>query len=96
MGMATGVTGFFRSLVGPLIVAAFGVMLFSQISNLSALQESSGEKLAQIVASGEIHNAFRPMFALAAGVLALALAAFSQMPEKALRGKVSVAEVVGE
>ena len=36
------------------------------------------------------------MFALAAGVLALALAAFSQMPEKALRGKVSVAEMVGE
>ena len=96
MGTATGVMGFFRSLGGALIVAAFGAMLFSQIPNLSALQESSGEKLAQIVASGEIHNAFRPMFALAAGVLALALAAFSQMPEKALRGKVSVAEVVGE
>ena len=96
MGTATGVMGFFRSLGGALIVAAFGAMLFSQIPNLSALQESSGEKLAQIVASGEIHNAFRPMFALAAGVLALALAAFSQMPEKALRGKVSVAEVVSE
>jgi EmrB/QacA subfamily drug resistance transporter len=96
MGTATGVMGFFRSLGGALIVAAFGAMLFSQIPNLSALQESSGEKLAQIVASGEIHNAFRLMFALAAGVLALALAAFSQMPEKALRGKVSVAEVVGE
>jgi EmrB/QacA subfamily drug resistance transporter len=96
MGTATGVMGFFRSLGGALIVAAFGAMLFSQIPNLSALQESSGAKLAQIVASGEIHNAFRPMFALAAGVLALALAAFSQMPEKALRGKVSVAEAVGE
>jgi EmrB/QacA subfamily drug resistance transporter len=96
MGTSTGVMGFFRSLGGALIVAAFGAMLFSQIPNLSALQESSGEKLAQIVASGEIHNAFRLMFALAAGVLALALAAFSQMPEKALRGKVSVAEVVGE
>lgn len=96
MGTATGVMGFFRSLGGALIVAAFGAMLFSQIPNLSALQESSGEKLAEIVASGEIHNAFRLMFALAAGVLALALAAFSQMPEKALRGKVSVAEVVGE
>jgi EmrB/QacA subfamily drug resistance transporter len=96
MGTATGVMGFFRSLGGALIVAAFGAMLFSQIPNLSALQESSGEKLAQIVASGEIHSAFRALFGLAAGVLALALAAFSQMPEKALRGKVSVAEVVGE
>ncbi len=87
MGTATGVMGFFRSLGGALIVAAFGAMLFSQIPNLSTLQESSGEKLLQIVASGEMHNAFRPMFGLAAAVLALALAAFSQMPEKPLRGK---------
>jgi EmrB/QacA subfamily drug resistance transporter len=87
MGTATGVMGFFRSLGGALIVAAFGAMLFSQIPNLSALQESSGAKLAEIVASGEMHNAFRPMFGLAAAVLVLALAAFSLMPEKALRGK---------
>jgi EmrB/QacA subfamily drug resistance transporter len=96
MGTATGVMGFFRSLGGALIVAAFGAMLFSQIPNLSALQESSGAKLAEIVVSGEMHNAFRPMFALAAGVLALALAAFSRMPEKALRGKVSAAEAAVE
>jgi EmrB/QacA subfamily drug resistance transporter len=87
MGTATGVMGFFRSLGGALIVAAFGAMLFSQIPNLSALQESSGAKLEEIVASGEMHNAFRPMFGLAAAVLVLALAAFSLMPEKALRGK---------
>jgi hypothetical protein len=32
------------------------------------------------------------MFALAASVLVLALAAINQIPEKALRGKVSVGE----
>lgn len=41
-------------------------MSFTQIPNLSAFPESSGEKLAQIIASGEIHNAFRAMFGLAA------------------------------
>ena len=34
------------------------------------------------------HQAFRPLFGFAALILAVALAAFSQMPEKALRAKV--------
>ena len=96
MGTATGVMGFFRSLGGALIVAVFGAVLFSQLPNLAGLEESSGAKLAAIVASGEIHTAFRPLFAVAALVLAAALAAFHQMPEKALRTTVRVSEVMGE
>jgi EmrB/QacA subfamily drug resistance transporter len=96
MGTATGVMGFFRSLGGALIVALFGAVLFSQLPNLAALEEQTGFKLADIVASGDIHTAFRPLFALAAFVLALALTAFHQMPEKALRTTVRVSEVMGE
>jgi MFS family permease len=88
MGTATGVMGFFRSLGGALIVAVFGAVLFSQLPNLAALEESSAAKLATTVASGEIHAAFRPLFALAALVLALALVAFHQMPERPLRSTV--------
>ena len=96
MGTVTGVMGFFRSLGGALIVALFGAVLFSQLPNLAALEEQTGVKLQDIVASGDIHTAFRPLFALAALVLAVALAAFHQMPEKALRTTVRVSEVVGE
>ena len=88
MGTATGVMGFFRSLGGALIVALFGAVLFSQLPNLGALEEHAGGKLADMIANGEIHTAFRPLFALAALILALALAAFHQMPEKTLRGSV--------
>jgi EmrB/QacA subfamily drug resistance transporter len=95
MGTATGVMGFFRSLGGALIVALFGAVLFSQLPNLAALEEQTGFKLADIVASGDIHTAFRPLFGLAAIVLALALAAFHQMPEKALRSSVRVSDAVG-
>ncbi|MDE2384311.1 MAG: MFS transporter [Alphaproteobacteria bacterium] len=96
MGTATGVMGFFRSLGGALIVALFGAVLFSQLPNLAALEEQTGFKLQDIVASGDIHTAFRPLYGLAAIVLAVALAAFHQMPEKKLRGSVKVVEVVGE
>ena len=94
MGTVTGVMGFFRMLGGALIVALFGAVLFSQLPNLAALEEQTGFKLQDIVASGDIHTAFRPLFALAAFVLALALAAFYQMPEKALRTTVRVSEVM--
>ncbi len=96
MGTATGAMGFFRSLGGALIVALFGAVLFSQLPNLAALEEQTGVKLQDIVASGDIHSAFRPLFALAAFVLAVALAAFHQMPEKALRTTVRGSEVMGE
>ena len=96
MGTATGVMSFFRSLGGALIVACFGAVLFSQLPHLASLQESSGEKLAQIVASGEIHTAFRPVFGVAALVLAAAFGTFSRMPERALRAKVQIAEPIGE
>ena len=69
-------------------------MLFSQLPNLAALEESSGAKLANLAASGEIHTAFRPLFALAAFVLAVALAAFHHMPEKALRTTVRGSEIM--
>ena len=92
MGTATGVMGFFRSLGGALIVSVFGAVLFSQLPNLAALEESSGAKLAAIVGSGEIHAAFRPLFALAALVLAAALVAFHQMPERPLRSTVRAAD----
>ena len=95
MGTATGVMNFFRSLGGALIVAGFGAVLFSQLPHLANLEESSGAKLAQIVASGDIHTAFRPLFGFAALVLALALASFSQMPEKPLRTKIHVADSAG-
>ncbi len=94
MGTVTGVMGFFRMLGGALIVALFGAVLFSQLPNLAALEEQTGFKLADIVASGDIHTAFRPLFGLAAMVLALALAAFHQMPEKALRTTVRVSEAM--
>ena len=94
MGTATGVMGFFRALGGALIVALFGAVLFSQLPDLAALENLSGEKLAAIVASGEIHTVFRPLFALAVFVMAVALAAFHQMPEKALRTTVRVSEVI--
>ena len=94
MGTVTGVMGFFRMLGGALIVSLFGAVLFSQLPNLAALEEQTGFKLQDIVASGDIHTAFRPLFALAAFVLALALAAFHQMPEKALRTTVRVSEVM--
>ena len=61
-----------------------------------AQEEQTGVKLQDIVASGDIHAALRPLFVLAAFVLAVALAAFQQMPEKALRTTVRVSEVVGE
>ncbi|MEP6827290.1 MAG: MFS transporter, partial [Aestuariivirga sp.] len=96
MGTATGVMGFFRLLGGALIVALFGAVLFSQLPDLAALETLSGEKLANLVASGEMHTAFRPMFALAAAVMAVALAAFHRMPEKALRSTVRVSEVMTE
>ncbi len=96
MGTVTGVMGFFRMLGGALIVALFGAVLFSQLPKLGALEGLSGATLKDIVASGVIHNAFRPLFALAAFVLALALAAFYQMPQKALRSTVRVSEVMGE
>ncbi len=88
MGTATGVMGFFRSLGGALVVSLFGAVLFSQMPDLAALEQSSAAKLATTVASGEIHTAFRPLFALAALLLALALAAFHQMPERVLRSSV--------
>ena len=94
MGTVTGVMGFFRMLGGALIVALFGAVLFSQLPNLAALEEQTGVKLQDIVASGDIHTAFRPLFALAAFVLALALAVFHQMPEKALRTTVRVSEAM--
>jgi len=97
MGTVTGVMGFFRSLGGALIVALFGAVLFSQLPNLAALEEQTGFKLADIVASGDIHTAFRPLFALAAVVLAIALAAFHQMPEKVLRGSTKISDsLIGE
>ncbi len=96
MGTVTGVMGFFRMLGGALIVALFGAVLFSQLPKLGALEGLSGPVLKDIVASGVIHNAFRPLFALAAFVLALALAAFHQMPQKALRSTVRVSEVLVE
>jgi EmrB/QacA subfamily drug resistance transporter len=88
MGTATGVMGFFRSLGGALVVSLFGAVLFSQLPDLAALEQSSAAKLATTVASGEIHAAFRPLFALAALLLALALVAFHQMPERVLRSSV--------
>jgi EmrB/QacA subfamily drug resistance transporter len=94
MGTATGVMGFFRSLGGALIVALFGAVLFSQLPNLAALETSSAETLKGLLATGEIHTAFRPVFGAAAFVLAIALAAFHQMPEKALRTSVSTAETL--
>jgi EmrB/QacA subfamily drug resistance transporter len=94
MGTATGVMGFFRALGGALIVALFGAVLFSQLPDFAALENLSGEKLAAIVASGEIHTSFRPVFALAVFVMAVALAAFHQMPEKALRSKLHVADAI--
>ena len=97
MGTATGVMGFFRSLGGALIVALFGAVLFSQLPNMAALETSSAETLKSVLASGEIHTAFRPVFGAAAFVLAIALATFHQMPEKALRTTVRPAEaIVGE
>ena len=97
MGTATGVMGFFRSLGGALIVALFGAVLFSQLPNMAALETSSAESLKGLMASGEIHTAFRPVFGAAAFVLAIALAAFHQMPEKALRTTVRPSEaIVGE
>jgi EmrB/QacA subfamily drug resistance transporter len=94
MGTATGVMGFFRSLGGALIVAVFGAVLFSQLPDLAALENLSGEKLANLVASGQMHIAFRPLFGLAALVMTVALAAFHQMPEKALRSTVKVADAM--
>ena len=94
MGTVTGVMGFFRSLGGALIVALFGAVLFSQLPNLAALEQQTGVKLQDIMVSGDIHTAFRPLFALAAFVLAVALGAFHQMPEKALRTTVRVSEMV--
>jgi EmrB/QacA subfamily drug resistance transporter len=94
MGTVTGVMGFFRSLGGALIVALFGAVLFSQLPNLAALEQQTGVKLQDIMVSGDIHTAFRPLFALAAFVLAAALGAFHQMPEKALRTTVRVSEVM--
>ena len=94
MGTATGVMGFFRSLGGALLVALFGAVLFSQLPNLAALESSSTASVLSPVVMGEINSAFRPLFGLAALVLGLALAAFHQMPEKALRGKVRVADAV--
>ena len=94
MGTATGVMGFFRSLGGALIVAVFGAVLFSQLPDLAALENLSGEKLANLVASGQMHIAFRPLFGLAALVMTVALAAFHQMPEKALRSTVKVADAI--
>ncbi|MEO6608109.1 MAG: MDR family MFS transporter [Aestuariivirga sp.] len=97
MGTATGVMGFFRSLGGALIVALFGAVLFSQLPNMGALESSSAATLKDVLATGEIHTAFRPVFAAAAFVLALALMAFHQMPEKTLRTTVRPAEaLVGE
>ncbi|MBG1231157.1 MDR family MFS transporter [Aestuariivirga litoralis] len=92
MGTATGVMGFFRSLGGALIVALFGAVLFSQLPDIASL-ETGGTKLAAMGAD-EIHMAFRPLFALAAFVLAIALIAFQQMPQKALRTSVRVSDAV--
>ena len=94
MGTATGVMGFFRSLGGALIVALFGAVLFSQLPNMAALETSSATTLKDVLASEEIHAAFRPVFAAAAFVLALALVAFYQMPEKALRTTVRPTEAL--
>ena len=94
MGTATGVMGFFRSLGGALLVALFGAVLFSQLPDFAALEAASTPTTIGPVVMGEIHSAFRPLFGLAAFVLALALAAFHQMPEKALRGKVHVADAI--
>jgi len=92
MGTATGVMGFFRSLGGALIVALFGAVLFSQLPNLGALEQAGAGAAA--VSPAEIHMAFRPLFALAALVLAIALAAFHQMPQKALRTSVKVSDAM--
>ena len=96
MGTATGVMNFFRSLGGALIVAGFGAVLFSQLPNFSNMEGSSGVRLADIVANGEIHSAFRALFGFAALVLTLALASFSQMPEKQLRTKIHAADTMLE
>lgn len=86
MGTATGVMGFFRSLGGALIVAVFGAVLFSQLPDFAALETSSVAQVAGAVATNDIHSAFRPVFALAALFLALALYAYHRMPETPLRG----------
>ncbi len=96
MGTATGVMSFFRSLGGAMIVAIFGAVLFAQLPNFSSMEAAAGVRLADIVANGTVHTAFRPLFGTAAFVLALALASFSRMPEKPLRAKVHVAEAMGE
>ena len=93
MGTATGVMGFFRALGGALIVALFGAVLFSQLPDLAALEEAGG-KVASFASNSEIHLAFRPLFALAAIILAGALVAFHQMPQKALRSSVRVADAI--
>jgi len=67
-------------------------VLFSQLPNLGALEQAGAGAAA--VSPAEIHMAFRPLFALAALVLAIALAAFHQMPQKALRTSVKVSDAM--
>ncbi|MEO9167264.1 MAG: hypothetical protein ABI230_02570, partial [Aestuariivirga sp.] len=65
-----------------------------QLPDFAALEAASTTTTVGPVVMGEVHTAFRPLFGLAAFVLAMALVAFHQMPEKALRGKVNLAEAM--
>ena len=80
MGTATGVMNFFRSIGGALVVALFGAVLFSQLPNLTTLETAHN-----LAANPEIHQAFRPLFGLAAAILAVALLVFAFMPQNPLR-----------
>ncbi|MDE2445843.1 MAG: MFS transporter, partial [Alphaproteobacteria bacterium] len=96
MGTATGVMNFFRSLGGALVVAIFGAVLFAQLPSFASMEGSGGVRLADIMARSTIHTAFRPVFALTAGLLGLAFLLFSRMPQKPLRSSVKVADTIGE
>ena len=90
MGIATGASNFFRSLVSSVVVAVLGAIV---IGGLGGTGEVALESLARVAAGHDLVTAFRFVFMAVALVLGFGLCFLIAMEEKPLRGPAAAAPV---
>jgi EmrB/QacA subfamily drug resistance transporter len=88
LGTATGALNFFRLLGGAIIVAAFGAIVLSAVSDVTGL--ATLEKVA--ARHGDFVPAFRHVFVAAAICLAIALACVLAVEERPMHGPARLAD----
>jgi EmrB/QacA subfamily drug resistance transporter len=90
MGIATGASNFFRSLLSSVVVAILGAIVLGGIGGLEGV---SGESLSRIASISELAFAFRFVFLTTGLVLAFGLCFMIAMEERPLRGPASTTPV---